>query len=183
MVAHGQQIGRLLSDVDVLSRQMNNYAVRVDEVEKDIEALKAGNPERASYVEATTDASDGVECDKPIPEGGRIRPKNRRESVGTNPPETTFTWTDLKGDNHFSGFDYCDQEVQTSLPSAHIPFVADAKIGEGVKAWRAGKYKTKSGGGNGGDPVPMALGMRASASGATAATPRTLRGTVVRRRV
>ena len=35
--------------------------------------------------------------------------------------------------------------MQTSLPSAHIPFVADAKIGEGVKAWRAGKYKTKSG--------------------------------------
>ena len=29
--------------------------------------------------------------------------------------------------------------------------MADAKIGEGVKAWRAGKYKTKSGGGDGGD--------------------------------
>ena len=41
--------------------------------------------------------------------------------------------------------------MQTSLPSAHVPFVADAKIGEGVKAWRAGKYKTKSGGGDGGD--------------------------------
>ena len=88
---------------------------------------------------------------RPIPEGGRIRPQNRRESVGTNPPETTFTWTDLKGDDHFSEFDYCDQGVQTSLPSAHVPFVADAKIGEGVKAWRAGKYKTKSGGGDGGD--------------------------------
>ena len=138
---------------------------------------------RQLYVEARVDATEGVKSDRPIPEGGRIRPKNRRESVGTNPPETTFTWTDLKGDNHFSGFDYCDQEVQTSLPSAHIPFVADAKIGEGVKAWRAGKYKTKSGGGNGGDPVPMALGMRASASGATAAIPRIPRGTVVRRRV
>ena len=44
MVSHGQQIGRLLSDVDVLSKQMNHYAVRVDEVEKDIEALRTGNP-------------------------------------------------------------------------------------------------------------------------------------------
>jgi len=60
MLAHDQQIGRLLSDVDVLSKQMNNYAVRVDEVEKDIEALKVGNPERASYVEARVDAAEGV---------------------------------------------------------------------------------------------------------------------------
>ena len=113
-----------------------------------------------------------------------MRPQNRRESVGTNPPETTFTWTDLKGDDHFSGFDYCDQGVQTSLPSVHVPFVADAKIGEGVRAWRAGKYKKPSlVGVTVVTPVPMALGMRASASGATAATPRTLRGTVVRRRV
>ena len=37
MVSHGQQIGRLLSDVDVLSKQMNHYAVRVDEAEKDRE--------------------------------------------------------------------------------------------------------------------------------------------------
>jgi len=103
MVAHGQQIGRLLSDVDVLSKQMNHYAVRVDEAEKDIEALKIGNPKRASYVEARVETTEGVESDRPIPEGGRIRPQNRREFVGTNPPETTFTWTDLKGDNHFSG--------------------------------------------------------------------------------
>ena len=89
MVAHGQQIGRLLSDVDVLSKQMNHYAVRVDEVEKDIEALKTGNPERASYVEARIDATEGVESDRPIPEGGRIRAQNRRESVETNPPETS----------------------------------------------------------------------------------------------
>ena len=60
MVSHGQQIGRLLSDVDVFSKQMNHYAVRVDEVEKDIEALKVGNPERASYVEARVDAAEGV---------------------------------------------------------------------------------------------------------------------------
>ena len=95
MVSHGQQIGRLLSDVDVLSKQMNHYAVRVDEVEKDIEALRTGNSERASHAEARADASEGVESDRPIAEGGRIKPQNRRESVGTNPPETMFTWTCL----------------------------------------------------------------------------------------
>jgi len=76
--------------------------------------------------------------------------------------------------------------VQTSLPSAHIPFVADAKIGEGVKAWRAGKYKAKSGGGDGGDSGSDGSGdesTKRKRSNIVAVILKIPRGTVVRRRV
>ena len=44
-----------------------------------------------------------------------------------------------------------DQEVQILSPSAEPSFLADAKLGEGVRSWRAGRYKTKGGSGDGGD--------------------------------
>jgi len=51
LISHGQQIGRLLSDADVLNERMNHFALRVTEAEKNIDALKPGDPERISPVE------------------------------------------------------------------------------------------------------------------------------------
>ena len=36
-------------------------------------------------------------------------------------------------------------------PGAEPSFLADAKVGEGVRSWRAGRYKTRGGSGDGGD--------------------------------
>jgi len=65
------------------------------------------------------------------------------ESTGTNAPETAFTWADLSGEVPTTSVgNQRDQEVQTFSPGAEPPFLADAKIGEGVRSWRAGRYKT-----------------------------------------
>ena len=41
--------------------------------------------------------------------------------------------------------------MQTFLPGAEPSSLADAKVGEGVRSWRAGRYKTKGGSRDGGD--------------------------------
>ena len=82
-----------------------------------------------------------------------MEPRRRylRESTGTNAPETAFTWGDLSGEVPASVGNHRDQEVQTFLPGAEPSFIADGKVGEGVRSWRAGRYKSKGGSGDGGD--------------------------------
>ena len=86
-------------------------------------------------------------------ERSSVEPRRRylRESTGTNAPETAFTWGDLSGEVPTSVGNQRDQEVQTFSPSAEPSFFADAKVGEGVRSWRAGRYKNKGGSGDGGD--------------------------------
>ena len=86
-------------------------------------------------------------------ERSTVEPRRRylRESTGTNAPETAFTWADLNGEMPTSVGNQRDQEVQTFSPGAEPSFLADAKVGEGVRSWRAGRYKTKGGSGDGGD--------------------------------
>ena len=65
-----------------------------------------------------------------------VEPRRRylRESTRTNAPETAFTWADLSGEAPTSVGNQRDQEVQTFSPSAEPSFLADTKVGEGVRS-------------------------------------------------
>jgi len=54
-----------------------------------------------------------------------------------NAPDTAFPCKDLSGEVPTLVGNQRGQEVQISLPGAEPSFMADAKVGEGVRSWRA----------------------------------------------
>ena len=70
---------------------------------------------------------DDEKSDEPLAEAKPAILRSRRESTGTNPPETTFSWTDMRGDIHYDKVKHCDREVQTVLPNPPVFAMAEPR--------------------------------------------------------
>jgi len=154
LVTHGKQIGRMLGDIDALAERVAHHAGRITQSENDIMAMgsrdAAMGPLRGTH--SNTVIGD-EKSDEPLAEAKPAIVRSRRESTGTNPPESTFSWTDMRGDIHYEEVKHCDREVQTVLPNP--PVFAMAKTREvSPKSRRlekkaGGRTRSSGGGGDG----------------------------------
>jgi len=152
---HGTNISELQGSTQGAQGQIDALEGRLTRVEDQLGRVKEEIARNASAVEsapftAVEEINPGTGISD---ERSSVEPRRRylRESTGTNAPETAFTWEDLNGEGPTPVGNQRNQEVQTFSPGAEPSFLADAKVGEGVRSWRAGRYQIKGGSGDGGD--------------------------------
>jgi len=154
LVTHGKQIGRMLGDIDALAERVAHHAGRITQSENDIMAMGSRDAAMGPLRGTHSNMVIGDEkSDEPLAEAKPAIVRSRRESTGTNPPESTFSWTDMRGDIHYEEVKHCDREVQTVLPNP--PVFAMAKTREvSPKSRRlekkaGGRTRSSGGGGDG----------------------------------
>jgi len=153
LATHGGQISRMLGDIHALAERVAHHAGRITQSENDILAMgsrdAAMDPLRGVHSDIVI---DDEKSDEPLAEAKPAIVRSRRELTGTNPPESTFSWTDMRGDIHYEEVKHCDREVQTVLPNPPAFAMAEPR----VVSPKSRKFEKKVGGrtrssGGGGD--------------------------------
>jgi len=129
LVTHGGHIGWMLGDIHALAERVAHHAGRITQSENDIMALGSREAAMGPLREIHSDTViDDEKSDEPLAEAKPAILRSRRESTGTNPPETTFSWTDMRGDIHYDEAKHCDREVQTVLPNPPAFAMAEPRV-------------------------------------------------------
>ena len=97
---HGGQISRMLGDIHALAERVAHHSGRIAQSENDIMAMGSKDTATGPLRRVHSDTViDDEKSDEPWAEAKPAISRSRRESTGTNPPETTFSWTDMRGES------------------------------------------------------------------------------------